>query len=451
MPKRVKIAMVGGGSYNWTPRLIRDIILTPGLERSDFRLLDINLQAAKETAAAARRMTEDWGLPATFLATSDEARAFDGADFVVITISTGGLDAMRHDVHLSERYGIFQTVGDTVGPGGWSRGLRNVPVFARLAAQIKKRAPRAAILNYTNPLSVLTRTLCMGVDQPVVGLCHGLFSCYRSLIDIFNLKSEEEVKVNVAGVNHFFWVLDLAIRGREGYAMLRRKMKGMSFADLEREVHKDEAGFGSGRLVAAELLEEFGRMPYLGDRHTTEFFSRYLAPDEERLARYGIVRTSVASRGAALRDRKKFVLDLARGKTTLEKKPSRETAADIMLSMSRGGEFVDVVNVPNRGQVQNLPMGAVVETLGVVNGLGFTPLSAGPLPQKILNVVSPHVANQELIVQAALEGDLTKAFDALINDPLCAHLSIPRIKKMGAELLDKTRAWLPQFYGKRKA
>lgn len=448
MAKPVKIAMVGGGSYNWTPRLVRDMVLTPGLENAEFRLLDINLTAAQEVGAAARRMCEDWALPATFEATKDEARALDGADFVVITISTGGYDAMQHDVHLPEKYGIFQTVGDTVGPGGWSRGLRNVPVFAHLAEQTKRYAPRAAILNYTNPLTTLTKTLALTTDQPVVGLCHGLFECYRTLMAIFGLKSEDEIKANFAGLNHFFWILDFTVRGRDGYAMLARKTKKAPFAELVKDVHKDEAGFHSDKWVASECLAEFGKLPYVGDRHISEFFSRYLAPDEARLKEYRLVRTMVKERRANLKKRRKYVQDLASGKQSLEKERSRETAADIVSAISSGTEFVDVVNVPNRGQVSNLPEGAVVETLGVVNALGFTPLAAGPLPQNILNVTMPHVVNQELIVQAALEGDKKKAMDALINDPLCSHLTIPAIKRMGGELMEKNRKWLPQFFGK---
>ncbi|HRU05736.1 MAG TPA: hypothetical protein P5137_08170 [Candidatus Brocadiia bacterium] len=452
MSKQVKIAMVGGGSYGWVPRLIRDIILTPGLENADFRLLDPNLTAARETGAVGARLAKDWGLGATFLPTSDEAKAFDGADFVVITISTGGFDAMRHDVHLPEKYGIYQTVGDTVGPGGWSRGLRNIPVFMHLASQIRRYAPKAAILNYTNPMTTLTKTLCLCTDQPVVGLCHGLFECYRTLMAIFDLKSEDEIKVNFAGVNHFFWILDMKIRGRDGYEMLRAKMKAekTNFAGLVKQVHKDEAGFHSSKHVCSECLDEFGKLPYVGDRHICEFFSRYLAPNMARLKEYGLVRTMVKDRVTARIKGRKIVQGWAKGKETLKKERSRETAADIMRAISQGAEFIDVVNVPNRGQVSNLPMGSVLETLGVVNALGFTPIAAGPLPRNILNVVRPHVMNQDMIVEAGMSGDLRLALEALIADPLCSHLTIPQIKKMGMELMEKNRHLLPQFFGKKK-
>ena len=443
MAKRVKIAMVGGGSYGWAPKLIRDVILTPGLEQSEFRLLDLNLKAAHEVASAGHRMAETWHVEPVFQPTSDAARAFDGADFVIITIAVGGLDTMQHDLRIPDRYGILQTKGDTVGPGGWSRGLRNVPVFTRLAGQIKKHAPRAAILNYSNPMTTITKALSLATDQPVVGLCHGLSVCYDALRTIFKLESDAEIKLNVAGIDHFFWLLDFSIRGKDGYAMLKRKMKDKDLARLSKEsgIHVN--------YVCSELFDEYGKVPFLADLHMSEFFNRYLTNGEKTLQRYHIVPKTIAYRRGLAKEKHTRVLDMIKGKTLLEKTPSGETAKDIITAMTRGGDLVTVMNLPNRGQVSNLPSGSVVITLGVANHLGFTPLAAGPLPRNILNLTLPHVANQDLIVEAGLEGDMKKALDALVNDPLCAHLSIARIRKMGREMLDKNKRWLPQFYGKR--
>jgi len=449
MPRKIRVTIVGGGSCAWAPMLTRDIILTPGLEDVSFRLLDIDLNAAEMAAAVGRRMSDEWELGATFAPTNNEAKALDGADFVIITISTGGFDAMHHDVHLPEKYGIYQTVGDTVGPGGWSRSLRNIPVFIHLAAQFRKYCPRAAILNYTNPMSVLTRTLSLCTDQPVVGLCHGLYENYATLQSIFGLKSESDVKANVAGINHFFWLLGLKIKGRDGYAMLRRKMRGGSFAGLVTEAYVDGAGFHSDKLVTSELLEQYGVLPYVGDRHIAEFLPHYLAPDQKNMRKYRLERTSVKERREKRKRRRRLVRAWASGRERIGRRRSREAAADIIRAMTFGEDFVDVMNVPNRGQVSNLPAGAVVETLGVINRLGFTPLAAGALPPSILDLVLPHVRNQEMTVRAGMEGDRSQAFDALINEPVCSHLTIPQVRKMGEELMHKTRRWLPQFFGRR--
>ncbi|MEI6425081.1 MAG: alpha-glucosidase/alpha-galactosidase, partial [Lentisphaerota bacterium] len=141
MSHKAKIVMVGGGSYSWSPRLLCDLVQAPELEGSEVVLLDLNLKAAEETKAAIDRICIDNHRNFHFTATSNEDKAFKGADFVLITISTGGLDMMRHDLEIPDRYGIYQTVGDSVGPGGWSRLLRNVPVFEKMARKIEKLAP----------------------------------------------------------------------------------------------------------------------------------------------------------------------------------------------------------------------------------------------------------------------------------------------------------------------
>jgi alpha-galactosidase/6-phospho-beta-glucosidase family protein len=449
--RSIRIGIVGGGSFNWSPTIIRDTMLAEGLEGAEFRLLDINRQNADTVAALGRKLARDWGLPTTFVPTTNPDEALKDADFVVVTISTGGLAAMKFDLAIPERYGIFQTVGDTVGPGGWSRALRNVPVFVDLGRRIRALAPNAAILNYTNPLTVLTKTLSVVTDQPVVGLCHGLYEDYAMLRAVFGLESEEELKVNVGGLNHFFWILDLKIRGEDGYALLRHKMKKKSLADVIREAHDaTKANFHRDALVASELFDIYGLLTYSADRHTSEFFGRYITPTEKRLAEYKIVRTSIAERRQGEKRRAKRMHDWISGKQPFPRQRSREAAADIIRAMALGREFIDVMNVPNRGQVPNLPEGAVLETLGLTSARGFTPLSVGCLPEPVAGLVARHATNQNLIVEAAMDGDREKALWVLINDPVCGHLSVPDIKAMADRLMQANRQHLPQFFGRGK-
>ena len=449
---RPKIAMVGGGSVNWCPGLIRDFLAHDEFQSADFRLLDIDLDAAKLIAAVGQRYVNDWDLGATFLPTRTPARALDGADVVVITISTGGLDATKHDLAIPERYGIFQTVGDTVGPGGWARGLRNVPVFMKLAREITTYCPRAAVLNYTNPMSVLTTALTLLLDQPVVGLCHGLFECYMYLMQIFGLEREDDIRARYAGINHFFWILDFSVKGKPGYPALRRLMRdGKTLDDLIKTTCSDGAGYASPRrLVASELFDTYGYLPYFGDRHICEFLPRYLNSSRDTLADYALVRTFIFERRAMRRSAKTRARRIVAGREKVERVPSRETAADIARAVLTGQEFVDVMNLPNVGQVPNLPQGAVLETPGIVSSGRFSPVACGNIPPALLNLLMPHVTNQRLIVEAGMEGDWTKAHQALIGDPLCSHLSIPKIKEMGQKLLQAHKPYLPQFFGRSK-
>ena len=442
---RIAIAWVGGGSYNWGPRLLRDILLTEGLSEAEFRLLDIDRQAAEEMAALGRRLCTDWDLGATFIPTTEQGRALEGADFVLITINTGGVEATAKDIRIPEAFGIYATVGDTVGPGGWARALRNFPVFRQLGQDIAEAAPQATVLNYSNPMSVLTKVLAIEVGERVVGLCHGLYQNFGFLQALFGLRGEEELKVNYGGLNHFFWILDFTVRGEPGYPALRRRLGRRSLAQVVRSVLKRE------RRLASELYETFGYLPYLGDRHTCEFLSGYLnGPVAEggrtpAMDRYRLERTPSLTRKASRRQAHRRLLRLLNGKDHLPRQRSRETAANVMAACVLGREFIDVVNLPNQGQVANLPAGSVVETPGAINSVGFTPLAVGPLPEGVLDLVMPHAVNQDRIVEACYSGNVQTAFESLANDPLTSHLSFSEVRRLGDRLIRAHRKYLTQF------
>lgn len=439
----LRIVMVGGGSYTWCPRLFSDLMQTPVLDGAEVILLDPNQEAAEELAAAGRTMAETLESACSFVPTASEAEAFAGAHFVIVTISTGGLDMMEHDLVVPEKYGIFHTVGDTVGPGGWARALRNVPVFTHLAKQIEKYAPRAVVLNYTNPMACLTGAICAASDLRTVGLCHGLFSTYRVIQRIFGVE-EQDLAVRSAGVNHFFWITEFTVRGEPGYPLLRQRLRDCSIDALLTSGDTDAHGFHSQHALMDEFLREYGYLGYAGDRHTCEFVPGFLATAEAVLERFKLKRTGVAERRANRAKAREHALALARG----EKEPSprsRETAVDIMSAFVRNEPFVDVVNLPNEGQVENLPAGAVIETLGVVNALGFSGVTAGPLPPVLQSLVEPHCRVQLLTLDAALTGDHELALNALMLDPMCAHLPPSDVRRMGLELMEATRDWLPQF------
>jgi len=468
MKKRPVVVLMGGGSYGWSPMLMNDILQTDGLDGTEFRVLDINLEAGELLARLFRKLAEREGRDVRFEVTDDQAAAFRGADCVIITVTTGGLDAMAHDLAIPEKYGIYQTVGDTVGPGGWSRSLRDIPVFRQAARQLKELAPHAAILNYSNPLGALSNTLARESGLRTVGLCHGLFEVYSLLEGLFGLESEEEVRLSVAGVNHFFWILDFTIRGEPGYPLLRRKLRGKKNlaeivgADYAYSIYRDErrrkrkatrSATANEYWVAGELFNAFGYLPYIGDRHTTEFLSCYLTGSKKRLAAYHLRRTTAAQRRKWREQARQRIVAMLNGSEPLPCKRSRETAADILAAVLTNRQFVDVVNVPNSGQIDNLPRGPVVETLGLINAIGFTPLAAGPLPPALLELVLPHAVNQQMIVEAAFTGNAEMAFHALANEPVCSHLPYSEIRRMGEALLEANRhcGFPPPFPPDRRA
>lgn len=441
MTKKTKIVMVGGGSYNWCPRLLSDLIHTDELEGSEIILLDLNLKAAQEIQEAMTHLVKTLKRDFRFIATCDESKAFKDADFVVITISTGGLDMMRHDLKIPERYGIWQTVGDSVGPGGWSRLLRNVPVFEKMARKIEKLSPRAVVLNYTNPMAGLTGAITQTTSLRTVGLCHGLFATY-SLIKRLLQVEEKDISVRFGGINHFFWLLDLKVRGQSGYPLLMEKLQGVSLNEALDRAPRDTPR-PHDFFLCEELLRQYGMLTYIEDRHTCEYFPGYLT-DPAMLQRFKLVRTTVEERKKMLGKNRKYALALASGKEKIPSR-SRETAMDIMKAFVTNTPFVDVVNLPNIGQIDNLPRGAVVETLGLVDSSGFAPIGIGSMPEPLRTLLETHCQIQKMTLEAALTGNKELALKALMLDPLCAKLAPSDIRKMGHELLSATKEYLPQF------
>lgn len=436
------ITIVGGGSVHWSPTIINDILLTEALDGAELRLLDINIEAAERIEALSKRLAGKYGRNTTFISTDSEEKAYSGTEYVIITISTGGFDAMRNDIEIPEKYGILQTVGDTVGPGGWNRALRNIPVFAAMAAAIEKHSDDAVVINYSNPMAILTETLAENCSLRVTGLCHGILSA----IDLFSVLLEadkSEIRISFGGTNHFFFITDARVGGRNGYRLLAEKLAGKTLGDYIHET--DVSGFElyPDMYVGSALYHQCGYVPYPGDRHTCEFVSGYLNAAPERLDEYAIERTSVDSR---VEQNDKWIAQVERwasGEDEFDQERSRETAASIIETIHIGGDLVDDLNLPNRGQIANLPLGVVVETLGVANSLGFTPCAYGKLPPAIAAMTLPHCVNQQLIIKAAREGDKAAAYQALSGDPLLSHLGPKARRSLYDELMKANHPWLP--------
>lgn len=457
--KRRKIVIVGGGSNNWTPRIVNDMLLTEAIKDSEFVLYDINKKASDLTCAYLTLVNSQLlKTKAVFLSTDDRRLALRGANYIVITISTGGLKAMAHDIAIPEQFGIFHTVGDTSGPGGWARFLRNFEVFRGLARDINRYAPGAMVLNYTNPMTTLTDVLCRLCHGPVVGLCHGLFENLRFFQQVYRLKSEDDISVKYAGVNHFFWITAAKTGQRDILTDMRRQILERSITDIWRDSQADPAGFKSNRELATELFRSTGYMPYLGDRHTCEFLPGYIT-SLENMKKYRLVRTSIRERAESFRHRTRNLRAMtrrmqstrAKDREWLESrrgailKRSRETAADIIAAHVTGVPFIDVGNVPNIGQVSNLPMGAVLETAVRVDRNGFTPLAFGPMPEPVHGLVAPYPAVFNLVVEACFRSDMEMALQALRLDPVCSRLNGKQVREMGEKLTRAHAAYLPPF------
>jgi alpha-galactosidase/6-phospho-beta-glucosidase family protein len=425
---KVKIAIIGGGSFAWTPTIVRDIVITQALDGSTICLEDINPQALKLTARAARRCIRQAKAHFKVVTTESQKEALRGADYVILTISTGGLEAMRQDLEIPYKYGIYQPVGDTVGPGGLSRALRNIPVVVGIARDMERFCPDAWLLNYTNPMTTLSRAVTKVTRVKTIGLCHELYGTTRTIRRWLNLPRQVLIEARVGGINHLPWILDLSIDGKDGMAMLRDYVK--------------KHGTGAS-AVKLELFRVYGALPAAGDRHVCEWFPYFLTKESNWGATFGVQLTTIEERYGWFDSAQKHVRKLASGEEQFDLTPSQEAASRLIAGLATGTYTVDVMNLPNRGQLPDLPPDAVVETMGAVGPTGAQGFAGGPMPRGVVGHLAKLVAMQEMVVDAALTGDRKLALEALLLDPLVTEYSTA--EKMLDELIRATKKYLPQF------
>ena len=445
-----------GSSTSWTPGLVTDLVCTFD-EPLEIRLMDINPAASKLCAEWGAAANRHHGRKDKYVCFGDRREALKGADAVIITLSTGGLDAMENDLLIPEKYGIYGTVGDTPGPSGWSRAIRNIPVFMEFARDFQEICPTAFIANYTNPLSALSGALGMCCDNPVVWLCHAYFEMKDVIQKIHGLEDWSKLSVSIAGMNHFTWVVDYTVDKQDGYKLLREKLGDRSLRDVMPKESADEIGIWSGHEFCVELFDAFGYLPYPADRHTCEFVSSVLCGWEGRPERYescdkkgeaadtvrycNIRRTSIDSRRKSMPEREEKMRQYISGEAEMPKK-TRETSAEMIAAYVYNKPFVDAVNVLNAGQVPGLPIGACVETLGCIDGLGARPLFVKEVPEHLLEVMRPHAICQKWTTEGVIERDRDKVLQGLYRDPQCAHLKFHEIRQMAEELFEANKKWV---------
>jgi alpha-galactosidase len=445
-----------GSSTGWTPTLAWDLMLTFD-EPLEFRLVDIDPEPARLCAEWGKLATKHLERSDRFIPFSDRRKALKGADAVIITLSTGGLDAMAQDIKIPEKYGIFASVGDTAGPGGWARSVRNIPVFREFADDFEELCPTAFIANYTNPMSSLTATLQKCCGNPVSGFCHSYFETKDIIQKIFELKDWNQISVSIAGMNHFTWVVDFKIGREDGYSLLREKIGKGSLQNLIPDESADAIGYFSGHELFVHLYEATGYMPYPGNRHICEFVSFAITGDPPRrktkhhidgniydtFGYCNIRRTPVSFRRTGMKKRDHGLAKFIKDKGPFGPKiKSRETGAEVIRAYLRNKPFTDAVNVLNIGQIPGLPLDACVETMGMVDGLGVRPVSVGEVPEHLLEFMRPQAVCQKWITQGMLNGDKKLLLQALLRDPQCAHLKPRQVWEMGEELLTANKKFL---------
>jgi alpha-galactosidase/6-phospho-beta-glucosidase family protein len=445
------VTIVGGGSYQWAPELMADLFGTPALAGMHLVLEDIDPAPLPKMEALAHKLNDAMGAKATVATTTDLGSALDGADFVITCISTGGFRSMAVDLDVPARHGIKQAVGDTVGPGGINRSLRNVPVLVGIGKAMEQHCPDAWLFNITNPMTCLTRAVCRETTIKTVGLCHEVGNFCMDLA-IACGRPFEAVTCSVTGINHFPVLTDLEVDGADGFDVLRNLVDEVGgLASLRPSPGRPEAekfskrDFAERHLFKLMLLDRWGTFPAAGDRHIAEFVSFALTPESEWGASYNIGLSPISLRE---QHQSEYVADVhawLAGTKDLQTWQSGELPSPMIQAMLSNEPLEAPVNIPNTGQGVGLPADAVLESICVIDGDGIRGRDRSLLPTPYDEIVRRHVATQELTVDAALRGDRRAAGEAFALDPLAGRGDFGVTESMVDELLAGTAEWLPQF------
>jgi alpha-galactosidase len=452
------ITIVGGGSTHWSPSLLVDFANHESLADSHVVLMDLDHGSLATMEKLGVQIAERREIPLAVRVTTDLDEALDRAEYVVSAFSVGGFESMSHDIEVPARHGVRQPVGDSVGPGGISRSLRSIPVLLEVARAMERRCPDALLINVTNPLTALCRAVSRETSIEVVGLCNEVVGLQFAMSLLFDV-AMHDVDPVIAGVNHLPIATSLDIAGRDGFAMLRDAMGGK--LDLSGPIWLDpppeqihwrarnpsegwtKADVLDNLRVKLELFRRFGALPAAADTHIVEFFPSFVTAASDFGRDWGVYQYGLdGHREEKAEDNAN--LSLLMSSERVPRAPSGELVAPLLDGLL-GTERALPMNLPNRGQVVNLPQGAVVECMGVCGPNGLRARDSAVVPPALGEYLRRVSVSQELTVDAAVSGSRAKVLEAMFTDPTAGCVAYEHLTAMTEELLDATARWLPQF------
>jgi alpha-galactosidase len=439
-----KIVIIGAGGIVFPMRLMGDLLSFPALQAATYSLMDIDLARAERTATNARELANHYGFAATIEATDNLRASLTGANYVFITFQVGGFESYHHDVMIPRKYGLDQTVGDTLGPGGVFRFLRSVSAYREIADLIHEVAPGAQLINYANPMAMACWYLSdRGIGT--VGLCHSVQGTSRMLARQLDV-AYDDITFTCGGINHQAWFTSFRRGNEDLYPRLRETMvenhlgrRNTGPLEQDRGDHSGERGDsnyeGGAEKVRTAIMDTFGYFHTESSHHASEYLPYFRKnPDlvnqfiQDRWDYYEISSARIPEDS----DRKQL------DELKTELKPSLEYGAMIVNSMQTGDPTVIYGNVPNRdGLIDNLPRECVVEVACLVDGSGLQPTHFGALPPQCASVNHTNINVQRMAVHAAHTGSRAAVEQAIALDPLTsALLTLDQIRAMTNELME---------------
>jgi alpha-galactosidase len=403
-----RIALIGAGSVEFTRNVLADLFSYPELRGSlAIALHDIDPDRLETADRLARSANERTGAGARVESHLDRRAAFDGANYLINEIQVGGYAATLRDFDVPKKYGVRQTIADTLGIGGIFRGLRTIPVMVRMGNDMAELCPDALLLNYTNPMAMVPWGVYAGsLFDNVVGVCHSVRDTHRFLAKTVGL-DQSEIAFRTAGFNHqcFVYRFERRTTGEDLYPRLR------AIVDADPD--------GMGRRVRVEIFKRFGYFPTESSEHSSEYVPWFLRHDD-MIERFRILVDDYVVRSdenLAEYERIKASLDDGR---EVSVEPTSELASEIVHAMETGVPREIYGNVRNGGLIEGLPDDACVEVPCLVDGNGMQPTRIGPIPPQTLALNRSFANVAELTVHAALEERRDLVYAAAMMDPNCA-------------------------------
>ena len=453
----IKLAYIGGGSKLWARVFMSDLACAEGLS-GEIALYDIDLPAAYRNAAIGGYINAD---PATksrfkYVVYDNLDEALKGADFVVISILPGTFKEMRSDVHAPEEYKICQSVGDTVGPGGVLRAMRTVPIYEGFTRAIEKICPKAWVINFTNPMTVCTQTLYdVFPNIKAFGCCHEVFHAQEFLCRV--LKEEKgidakrtEIYTDASGINHFTWITSAYYKDIDILSLIpafARKYFNDGFYEYADRFAFRYDPFAYGNKVKMYMYLRYGALGAAGDRHLAEFMpNTWYLKDPQTVKDWAFNLTTVDFREKQQAERIAETIEMAEGRKKFPVVKSNEEAVDLIKAILGYGRIVSNVNMPNVGQMPQMPRGAIVETNCVFADNTVKPVVAGELPPAALALVLRTHLNIQTCYVGIKRRDLDEIFASFVNQPLCSTLTVDEARSLFKKMCLNTREYLDPYF-----
>jgi len=427
--------MIGAGSVVFTKTLLGDILSFPELSGSEIALMDIDAERLKVAEVMAHRVADALGAKPKIAAYSDRRRALEGADYCIIMIQVGGYEpGTVIDFEIPKKYGLKQTIADTLGIGGIMRGLRTIPVLMAMCRDMEELCPDVQVLNYSNPMGINTGAILRGSKIRAVGLCHGIQGTAHWLARCLGIP-HEELEFIACGINHLAFFTRLAHKGEDMYPKLRRLVEeGADFVQHDR--------------VRFEMFKRLGYYGGESSEHLAEYVPHFIRRDREDLIEtFGVPIDEYIRRCIAQNEWWEQTRDkLLSSKEPLEVRRSSEYGSYIIHSMETGTPRVIHGNVLNEGLITNLPPRSCVELPCLVNYNGIQPTYIGEMPPQLAAYVRTNINVQDLTIEAALQGRRDYIYHAAMLDPhTAAELTIDEIYSMVDELIEAHGSYLPEY------